>query len=120
MGDDPTTKAAGSARADLERKISFCTSVAWLCVMLGAAAALAGFLVFLGKDEPGTWLAKLSLLGSYLQGAVASIWSLAGLLFIYVAFLGQRQQLLGQDLELQHQKQQFEAQQGVAHAHFRS
>lgn len=35
-----------------------------------------------------------------MSGTVASIWSLAGLFFIYVAFLGQKQQLLNQQLEI--------------------
>ena len=42
----------------------------------------------------------LNELGDYFAGSVASTWSLAGLFFIYVAFLGQKQQLLNQQLEL--------------------
>ena len=87
------------------------TSVAWVFVVLGFLAAAAGILVFFNKEDTSTLLTKISLLGSYLQGAVASLWSLAGLLFIYVAFLGQRQQLLSQDAELQNQRRQFEMQQ---------
>jgi hypothetical protein len=35
-----------------------------------------------------------------MSGTVAAIWSLAGLFLIYVAFLGQKQQLLNQQLEI--------------------
>lgn len=42
----------------------------------------------------------LNLLGDFYGGSVASIWSLAGLFFIYVAFLGQKQQILNQQLEI--------------------
>jgi hypothetical protein len=38
--------------------------------------------------------------GSYLQGATGSVWTLATVLFIYVAFLGQRVQLLLQQEEI--------------------
>jgi hypothetical protein len=40
--------------------------------------------------------------GDFVGGVVASIWSLAGLMFIYVAFLGQKLQLLLQQLELRY------------------
>src|SRR5258707_5899338 len=36
---------------------------------------------------------EMSRLGSYLQGAVGSLWALASVLFIYIAFLGQRVQI---------------------------
>lgn len=49
--------------------------------------------------------------GSYLQGTVASLWSLAGTLLIFVAFLAQKQQLLRQEIELKNQEKQFELQQ---------
>ncbi|HEY3932140.1 MAG TPA: putative phage abortive infection protein, partial [Verrucomicrobiae bacterium] len=49
--------------------------------------------------------------GSYLQGTVASLWSLAGTLLIFVAFLAQKQQLLRQETELKNQEKQFELQQ---------
>jgi len=43
---------------------------------------------------------ELARFGSYLQGATGSVWALASVLFIYVAFLGQRVQILLQQEEL--------------------
>jgi hypothetical protein len=48
---------------------------------------------------------------SFFQGTVASIWALAGLLFIYVAFLGQKQQNLQQYADSLDQQRQFDLQQ---------
>ena len=42
----------------------------------------------------------LARLGSFLQGATGSVWALASVLFIYVAFLGQRVQMLLQQEQL--------------------
>jgi hypothetical protein len=68
---------------------------AWGLVIAGIVFIVGGiFLFIIQKDN---WA---NLFGDYAGGVVASVWSLAGLLFIYIAFLGQRQQLLTQQLEL--------------------
>jgi hypothetical protein len=43
---------------------------------------------------------ELNKFGEYVGGAVTAIWSLAGLIIIYVAFLGQKQQILQQQKEM--------------------
>jgi hypothetical protein len=117
-----------------EGKITVCTRVAWICVVLGVLAAIPGVWVFCFEVGSGTGqvsiLTNLSSLGSYLQGAVQSLWSLAAFLFIYVAFLGQKQQLKlqsdqfvkeqqkqeeqlrQQQMQLEDQRKQFQSQQG--------
>jgi hypothetical protein len=55
-------------------------------------------------------LANYSAVGSYLQGSVASLFSLGGLLLIYATFLSQQQQIAQQDKELETQKAQVQAQ----------
>lgn len=47
----------------------------------------------------------LERLGSFMSGTVGSLWSLAGLLLIYVAFLGQQKQVLQQEEELRLQRE---------------
>ena len=54
-------------------------------------------------SENKTGLEDWGNYGSYLQGTVASLWSLAGTLLIFVAFLAQKQQLLRQQIELEEQ-----------------
>jgi hypothetical protein len=100
-----------------ERKITVLTFVAWFCVILGFLAIVPGVCRLVSEphaDGGQISLASLSSFGSYLQGAVQSLWSLAAFLFIYVAFLGQKQQLQLQaqqfEIEQRQQKQQIEQQ----------
>lgn len=72
--------------------------MAWIFVFLGFAIALFSSIIFLCQDAGNGF--TLNLLGDFMAGTVASVWSLAGLFFIYVAFLGQKQQLLNQQLEI--------------------
>lgn len=74
--------------------------------------ALAIFLIVLGFIAfliPITKIPNLNEFGDYVGGVVSSLWSLAGLLFIYVAFLGQKQQLLIQQHELRHTQYETKA-----------
>jgi len=74
------------------------TDWAWRFVWFGAGIALLSIIVFYCKNTELGF--GLNLLGDFMSGTVASIWSLAGLFFIYVAFLGQKQQLLNQQIEI--------------------
>jgi len=83
---------------NLSKKIIKFTFWAWGFVWIGFAVGIFSIIVFYCQnDEKGF---GLNLLGDFLSGTVASIWSLAGLFFIYIAFLGQKQQLLNQQLEI--------------------
>ena len=92
-----------SALERLERNIAFCQRVAWVLVFFGFTFGMYGF----------HRLDELDKLGSYLQGTTGSLFALAGLMFIYVAFLGQKQQLIIQSEQLQEQKKQFERDQEI-------
>jgi hypothetical protein len=74
------------------------TTWAWRFVGFGAFVAIVSTIFYLCKNTDTGF--GLNLLGDFMAGTVASIWSLAGLFFIYVAFLGQKQQLLNQQLEI--------------------
>src|SRR5436309_12335459 len=82
--------------------------LAWLLIIFGIVAALYGYSAFIGKkslvDIDRNLLAAF---GNYLQGAVASVWSLAAFLFIFVAFLGQQE-------EMQHSRTEAATQQKIA------
>lgn len=82
----------------LDSKISNYTKWAWGFVILGLIIAVFSSIYFAFMTCGEEF--ELNLLGDFLSGSVASIWSLAGLFFIYVAFLGQKQQLLNQQLEI--------------------
>lgn len=82
---------------NLDSKIKGYTKWAWGFVITGFCIFIYGVFEYALKDRYGF---ELNLLGDFTGGAVASIWSLAGLFLIYVAFLGQKQQLLNQQLEI--------------------
>lgn len=96
-------------QADVHPKENRITNLAWGLVSAGAGAAALGLCITL-FDTKATALEKLSAYGSYLQGAVGSLWALAGLLFIYVTFLAQKRQLQQQTDELEEQQEQFDIQ----------
>lgn len=81
----------------LDNKIKTYTNWAWGFVWAGIIVAVIGVAMFICRTATNY---NLNLLGDFLGGSVASLWSLAGLFFIYVAFLGQKQQLLNQQLEI--------------------
>ena len=83
---------------NLSKKIIKFTSWAWIFVWIGFAIGIVSIIIFYYKNTEDGF--GLNLLGDFMSGTVASIWSLAGLFFIYVAFLGQKQQLLSQQLEI--------------------
>lgn len=74
------------------------TNWAWSFVWIGALLSLFALIYFICTNTDKGF--GLNLIGDFMAGTVASVWSLAGLFFIYVAFLGQKQQLLNQQLEI--------------------
>lgn len=87
--------------SSVEKKISFYKNSAWILIGLGFLIGIIGFVIHYNGLN---W--NLNLFGDYIGGVVASTWSLAGLFIIYVAFLGQRIQLIQQKIELRYN--QFE------------
>ncbi|WP_415374097.1 putative phage abortive infection protein [Patiriisocius sp. Uisw_017] len=82
----------------LESKIKNYTNWAWGFVWTGIGLSVFSVIFYLCKNTDKGF--GLNLLGDFLGGSVASVWALAGLFLIYVAFLGQKQQLLNQQLEI--------------------
>ncbi len=91
----------------LENKIKIYTNWAWTFVIIGFVVAVIGLLCFFIPSISGDL--SLNELGDYFAGTVASSWSLAGLFFIYVAFLGQKQQLINQQIEMQYSQAEIKA-----------
>lgn len=82
---------------DLDKKVACFSNWAWGFVWTGIIILVFALVIFFLDSK--TYYG-LNLVGDFVGGTVASIWSLAGLFFIYVAFLGQKQQLLHQQLEI--------------------
>jgi hypothetical protein len=83
---------------ELEGSITTYTKWAWIFVWVGFLIGVIGLIFFIVSGSDNVY--SLNLLGDFYGGTVASLWSLAGLFFIYVAFLGQKQQLLNQQIEI--------------------
>jgi hypothetical protein len=92
----------------VNKKLKFWRAGAFVLIGVGLLAALYGYLAFVGS-RPLCNVDKgdLAAFGNFLQGAVASLWSLAAFLFIYVAFLGQQD-------ELEHSRRQVAKQEETA------
>jgi hypothetical protein len=91
-------------RSTLARQIRTWTRVAIILVVSGLAAGAWYIYWYLwpayrALSPPDS--EEMARFGSYLQGAAGTVWTLATVLFIYVAFLGQRMQILFQQQELE-------------------
>src|SRR5881394_1854146 len=87
----------------LDRRSLRARIIAAVLAALGLAVAVWGIFQF-----PST-AAGLDQLGSFFAGTVTAVLSLAGLLLVYVAFLGQRYQLLQQEEELRQNRIEMRA-----------
>ena len=83
--------------SEIDKQIKNFSSVAWIFVAVGFLMFVAGIFIFILYPSYTDFLSKY---GGFIGGSVSSFWSLAGLFFIYVAFLGQKQQLYYQQEEI--------------------
>jgi hypothetical protein len=91
--------------AGVERTIIVVRYLAVALVAAGLLVGLAGARKFTaGPDD-------LSRMGSFLQGTTGALWGLAGLVLVYVAFLGQQLQILHQKEDLRLTREAFKQQQ---------
>jgi hypothetical protein len=87
--------------SNLDRRINLLTISAWMSVGLGGLIMVGSVgLAFLFEGE------NLKTFGDFLGESIGAIWSMAGLFFIYVAFIGQKQQMLHQYLEMKQNEQE--------------
>jgi hypothetical protein len=103
------TQAVKATKKPINWKLSISTWGACACVVLGIAVAIPPLVVLCNTTGDKFTLNNLSSLGSYWQGAVASLFSLGAFLLIYATFLAQQKQIAQQDKQLEDQKRQFEA-----------
>jgi hypothetical protein len=93
MSEELDVKIAEHVRS-IARQIAAFRFFALVLVGLGVVAAVWGIFQFSRSAS------DLEKLGSFLSGGAGALWTLAGLVLIYVAFLGQQQQVLQQQEEL--------------------
>ena len=111
------SREASAQPVQYDRQMIVFARIAWALVILGFVAGAPGLwrLCHESGQTPNDRfsLVNLSLFGSYLQGAVSSLWSLAAFLFIYLAFLGQKQQLRFQARQIDDTRHDLEEQRGL-------
>lgn len=86
---------------ELNEQVNKFKNVAWGFVTLGFIVIIVG-LIF-GNFK------TFSEFGDFIGGSVGSIWSLAGLFFVYIAFLGQKQSILNQQIEILYNQEELRA-----------
>ena len=90
----------------LKAEMWFCGIAAAVCFLYGISEWYKGLHALNDPDQ----LKKLGDFGSFLQGAVASPWALAGVFLFVLAYLGQQQELRLQRAQLAAQEQQLKEQ----------
>lgn len=98
-----------SNKKKLERKIKSFTIIAWSFLGIGGAV-IVWTLVFSINWAELVSIDSYNALGDYWSGTVTTIWTLGSIFFIYVAFLGQRLQIILQSEELEDNRVEFRAQ----------
>jgi hypothetical protein len=93
--DEDSTKEFRDQEKKIKWQITLFTWLVWIFIIIGVLSGAYGVYTFSCQSD-----FKLNVLGDYLGGTVASLWSLAGLFLIYIAFLGQKLQLIYQQQEL--------------------
>jgi hypothetical protein len=92
--------------SNLEGSIKRYKIFAFSIMTLGGIFVL--FFWYILFNSRGTEYDYLKDLGSISGGIVSSLFSLSGLILVYVAFLGQKQQLLNQQIEISHTKEELQ------------
>ncbi|OGU16852.1 MAG: hypothetical protein A2X61_05160 [Ignavibacteria bacterium GWB2_35_12] len=90
----------------IEKSIKRFRSLAWVLIYIGIAAGLFYFFYKLILNP--NYHLTFTDIGTYYSGALASIFTLAGLFFIYIAFLGQKQQFIKQQEQIDQQNKNIE------------
>jgi hypothetical protein len=96
-------------RKTLDRRVVILSWMVGFLVLVGLIVAGYGLIIYQPLIRGQNDVSNLTNLGTFFQGAVASIWALAGVILIYVAFLGQKQQLINQQEELKQNREELEA-----------
>ena len=99
---DARSDVIESKQLQLEKWIRSLGIFCGILVVFGFAAAIVGSFWFDFHSDRG-----LESFGNFAAGTVAAFWSLAGLVLIFIAFLGQKQELLLQKDELRSNREEL-------------
>lgn len=89
---------------NLNSNIRLFTLLAWICIFIGIVLVVLALFKYYNDK-----VMELGDLGTFIGGTTGVLCSLSGIFFIYVAFLGQKQQLLNQQLEIRLNQLEFKA-----------
>ncbi|MEM8558902.1 MAG: hypothetical protein AAGG50_13870 [Bacteroidota bacterium] len=102
-GDELLDLDLAPAGTRIDTSIRLGTWSAWASVVIGSVFLVSAFIWWYSG-------AALNEVGDYVGGVVGAFWSLAALLFVYVAFRGQQKQMLLQQQELRETRRELELQ----------
>lgn len=105
MKVEENIKIINSEILSIKSKITDYKKYAKAIIFIGFFLLIFGGLLFYFAEE--CQVDYLIDYGSFAGGIVSSLFSLAGLLYIYVAFLGQQQQILYQRIDLEYNKEEL-------------
>lgn len=87
---------------EINRNIKFMKKIAWILVVGGILLMFLGVYKWVFSDK------DFNEVGDYIGGVSGSLWALAGLFFIYIAFLGQKIEIKNQQKELALNRKELE------------
>lgn len=90
-----------STTITLEVQVNQYTRWAWWSVKSGVVVLIIAIILF--------FIPSYQEFAKFLGGIIAAIWTLSGLFFVYVAFLGQKQSIQNQQLELFYNREELKA-----------
>lgn len=94
---EPSTDLVERSPATQAQLSTIDRQVRWMSRTAVVLGAVGGALAVWAISTVGFAATNLGTLGTLLAGTVAPVWSLAGLVLIYLAFLGQRRQIVVQE-----------------------
>lgn len=102
VNDEEYIKKQNITVDQMDTKLKRVSLFSWVSVWLGLGVALIGTYYL-------WYVSKLDCYGNNLISVVGTIWSLSSVLFIYSAFIGQKQQILLQQIELRYTRIEMQA-----------
>ncbi len=97
---------------ELDKQVERFTKLAQRSIYIGLGVLLLALVLFFVPNSEDTTiiaLNKMEEFAKFLGSIVAAIWTLSGLFFVYVAFLGQMQSIQNQQLELFYNRKELKA-----------
>lgn len=85
----------------LKKKVDFYQKIIVALVIVGLLFFIYGYYIYISCNK------TFNELGDFIGGISGSIWALAGILYVYIAFLGQQIQNINQQIDIEFTQSEF-------------